>query len=330
MQRFRRLYMIIAVTAVTLYLCLFVFGLLVGKRLAFPMPASSYAQAGADWVRIPYGASAASGRETADTVSHEAGVAAGGAIATTASADATGTANAAGVVSDDGVQASGTQAEPTGYVLASIRNVPEPKGYILYQHGNGEDLGQIGPRLKALNDLGWSVLAWDYPGYGLSPGVSTEESVSAAMRAVAAYAENTLGWPVGETVIYGRSVGGGPSILLATEGAYRGLITESTFTSAFRVATRIKLLPFDVFDNWSRIDGIDMPVLFLHGTRDFVVPFSHGKKLYATAQEPKYNSWFKGGGHNNLVEDFSEQYTQAVRTFLDNLPERKTDEAVAE
>src|SRR5690606_12502735 len=123
---------------------------------------------------------------------------------------------------------------------AKVRNVPHPKGYILYQHGNYEDLGQLDTRLQVLNDLGWSVLAWDYPGYGLCPGVSNEQTVSDSARAVAAYARDTLGWPVEQTVLYGRSLGGGPSILLATEAPYRGLITEGTFTSAFRAVTRIR------------------------------------------------------------------------------------------
>lgn len=300
MKRFARIYMILAVSLVTLYLCLFAFGLLVGKRLVFPMPASSYSQPAADWVRIAYSVSDDSAHEQTNARERE---------------------QVAATVKEQAEAAVNEQAGATSYVLANVREVPQPKGYILYQHGNGEDLGMIAPRLQVLNDLGWSVLAWEYPGYGLSPGIANETSVNAAMHAVAAYAKDTLDWPVEQTVLYGRSVGGGPSILLATEAPYRGLITEGTFTSAFRVVTRIKLLPIDVFDNWSRIDKIDMPSLFLHGNRDFIVPFSHGKKLYASAKEPKYHSWFKGGGHNNLVEDFTEQYTQAVRAFLDNLPE---------
>lgn len=272
MQRFTRIYMTIAVTLVTFYILLFLFGHLVGKRMVLPMPASSYAQAEVDWVQIPY--------STGSTA----------------------------------------PAAATDYVLAKVLSLPQPKGYILYQHGNYEDLGMLATRLQVLNDLGWSVLAWDYPGYGLSPGIANEHTVSASARAVAAYAQDTLGWPIEETVLYGRSIGGGPSILLASEAPYRGLITEGTFTSAFRVVTRVKLLPIDVFDNWSRIGAIHIPVLFLHGTRDFTVPFSHSQKLYASANEPKYNAWFKGGGHNNLFEDFADQYIEAVRSFLDNLP----------
>lgn len=347
--------MTLAVTLVTLYICLLVFALLAGKRLVFPMPASSYTQAGADWVQIPYsinnvvanghagtGADGqpndAAGEQSNAATNEQAGAvkqsAAGEQTAKSkpASTQAADTQLTQGKTTQANAQATNSQAVDTlaqsaSYVLAEIREVAEPMGYILYQHGNGEDLGMIGSRLQALNNLGWSVLAWEYPGYGLSPGVANEASVSAAMRGVATYARDTLGWPVEETVLYGRSVGGGPSILLANEAPYRGLIAEGTFTSAFRVVTRIKILPIDVFDNWSRIGSIDMPALFLHGDRDFVVPFSHSKKLYASAKEPKYQSWFDGGGHNNLVEDFSEQYMQAVQKFLTNLPEPQQPEA---
>lgn len=286
MQSFAKFITTAAATIAVLYIGLFLFGWFAGRKLPFPMPDSSYATVDENWLKIPLSAAATSSATNA------------------ASAPATNEPVAA--------------AEP--FVVACIIE-PEgdSKGYILYQHGNNEDLGTIQSRLRLLAEQGWTVLAWDYPGYGQSPGSASEASVSAAVRDVARYARDTLGWPVSETVIYGRSIGGGPSVLLATEDAYKGLILESTFTSAFRVATRIKVMPFDVFDNWARIGQIQSPVLFLHGTSDRVVPFSHGTHLLGSAPEPKSHSWFKGGGHNNLPEDYRQQYLEAVNTFLNSL-----------
>ena len=58
-----------------------------------------------------------------------------------------------------------------GVQLAALdlRN-PSADLTILYSHGNAEDIGHARPSLEALRRLGFSVLAYDYRGYGLSEG----------------------------------------------------------------------------------------------------------------------------------------------------------------
>ena len=47
---------------------------------------------------------------------------------------------------------------------------------ILYSHGNAEDLGSIRPILEELRIMGFSIFAYDYRGYGLSAGTSSEKT----------------------------------------------------------------------------------------------------------------------------------------------------------
>lgn len=191
---------------------------------------------------------------------------------------------------------------------------------LLYSHGNGEDLGHIAPRLEGLDAHGWDVFAYDYPGYGATGGKATEANTYAAADAAFDYLTQTLGVPPERIVLYGRSLGGGPSFYLAEKHPnVAGLITESTFTSTYRVVTRAKLLPFDAFDNLARIKHINVPVLLLHGTADRIVPFSHGKQLLDVAPKGTRHAWFPGGDHNNLVEDYSDTYWQALETFHKHL-----------
>lgn len=191
---------------------------------------------------------------------------------------------------------------------------------LLYSHGNGEDLGSIDPRLQALARKGCNVLAYDYPGYGTTGGKASEAATYAAADAAWTYLTQTLATPPASIVFYGRSLGGGPSFYLAEKYPdAAGLIIEGTFTSTFRVLTRIKILPIDAFDNLARMDSIKMPLLLLHGTRDFIVPFSHGKALLRAAPEGTQHYWFESGGHNNLVEDFSEDYYRTLDEFRNQL-----------
>src|SRR5207245_2242420 len=72
--------------------------------------------------------------------------------------------------------------------------------------------------------------------------------------------------------------------------------------SAFRVLTRVALLPFDKFEYRRTIRRVRCPVLVIHGTRDEVIPYSHGQQLYEAANQRKQSLWIDGAGHNDLEQ----------------------------
>lgn len=193
---------------------------------------------------------------------------------------------------------------------------PEATHLIFYQHGNGEDLGGIVDRLRRLHGLGFAVFAWDYPGYGTSDGRPNQDLVFDIADQLMRGLPTATGFDADRIVLYGRSLGGGPATWLATRHDAAGLILEGTFTSTFRVMTRMRLLPWDIFDNLSRIGQIRCPVLILHGNNDEVVPFQHGQILLRHAPEPKSFTWFDGGRHNDLVDAFGAVYDQSIQQFF--------------
>lgn len=204
----------------------------------------------------------------------------------------------------------------------TLLHLPQPDAayLVFYHHGNGEDLMGIRERLQVLHEAGFAVLAWDYPGYGTSEGRATEKRVLELAGQLWETIPEQFGYAHDRVILYGRSVGGGPATWLASRGNPAGLILEGTFTSIFRVGLPFNPLPWDLFDNLSRIRQIRCPVLFLHGTADRTVPFSHGKALHEAAPSPKFFSWFDGGGHNDLVEAYRENYDSSIlrfRRFLD-------------
>ncbi|HQU08516.1 MAG: hypothetical protein B7X06_00150 [Verrucomicrobia bacterium 21-51-4] len=198
---------------------------------------------------------------------------------------------------------------------------------VIYSHGNGEDLGMVANRLADCASHGYNLLSYDYPGYGLSEGPASEQRSYEAIRAVYNYARTQLEVPPEQIVIYGYSVGGGPAVELATEVPAHALIIESTFTSSFRVMTQIKIIPWDMFDNLSKIQKIKCPVLIIHGTQDQIVPFWHAKALFKAAHEPKAYLWIKGAGHFNTLQMGGEPYWQALKEFLDYTPNQPSHES---
>jgi fermentation-respiration switch protein FrsA (DUF1100 family) len=187
---------------------------------------------------------------------------------------------------------------------------------VLFAHGNAEDLGQIEPWLEELHRAGFAVLAFDYRGYGMSTGAPPSAAgATSDMEAVYHHAVNTLKIPPSRIVAYGRSVGSGPATDLAARVPVGGLVLESAFVSAFRVLTRVSLLPFDRFHNLRDIRRVRAPVLVIHGTDDEVIPVSHGRRLYEAAGQAKQALWIDGAHHNDVAMVGGPRYWRTLTDF---------------
>ena len=207
---------------------------------------------------------------------------------------------------------------PTAGGSIATLHLPNPRAAVtvLFAHGNAEDLGQIAPWLEELRRAGFSVLAFDYRGYGMSTGgPPTAAGATSDMEAVYHHAVNTLKIPPSRLVLYGRSVGSGPATDLAARVPVGGLVLESAFVSAFRVLTKVTLLPFDRFPNLRHIRRVRAPVLFIHGTDDEVIAVWHGRRLYEAAGEPKQALWVDGAGHNDVALVGGARYWLALAAF---------------
>lgn len=199
---------------------------------------------------------------------------------------------------------------------------PDPKCTLLFSHGNAEDLGNVVPFMAQFHERGYSVLMYDYRGYGTSDG--RPSTVHAKEDAAAAYR-----WLVeeqkvnpGTIVSQGRSLGGAVAVWLAANREVGGVITEISFTSAFRVKTRWKLTPLDKFDSLKLIRRVGCPVLVIHGTDDRVIPFWHGKKVYDAAPEPKMHLWVGEGQHFDYAYLDEETYFSTIDRFVDEMVNR--------
>lgn len=190
------------------------------------------------------------------------------------------------------------------------------KRLLIYNHGNGEDIGHCREWLGHFQEIGISALAYDYPGYGLSSGKASEAGCYAAAQAAYTYATATLGYAPENIILYGRSLGGGPACLLAEKNPIGCMILDGTFTSTFRVVTKRKVLPWDVFDNLARLPHIEAPILVIHGTKDLTVPFSHAKRNYLAIQGTKQKLWVEGAGHNDLISTAGQLYWDTVLGFI--------------
>lgn len=215
-------------------------------------------------------------------------------------------------LSDDGAITFGVDKEFSGFYFPVGK---EGSPTLLWGHGNAEDAGHARGLARGLQAQGIGVLIYDYPGYGHSKGQPSEEGTYRSADAAFEYltvVEKKNGKSI---VLLGQSVGGGPSVYLAEKGEAAGLVLISPFKSAFRVVTKVKVLPWDRFDNFKRILNVEIPLLLVHGDSDEVVPFSHGQALFERHKGEKTFLRLEGVGHNDLWPRSSDEVIDAVREF---------------
>ena len=220
--------------------------------------------------------------------------------------------------SEPGLVALDRSPEPP--IAAKWLPVTGARKTVLFFHGNATDIGYSHAMLQTIRArTGYSVLAVDYPGYGLSRGRPSESGCYDAAESGYDWLVNRCGVAPGDIVVWGQSVGSGPAVELSVRRPVGALVLVSPFTSAFRVASRAgALLPFDRFENVNKIGDVKAPLLVVHGDADEVVPYSHGVTLHASAEKSSRRLFLtvRGGGHNNLESAGGAAMYGAISEFL--------------
>jgi uncharacterized protein len=197
---------------------------------------------------------------------------------------------------------------------------------LLYLHGNGINIGANVAHARRLHQLGFSVLLIDYRGYGRSEGnFPNEQQVYDDASTAWDYLVYQRNISPHQIFIYGHSLGGAVAIDLAVKRPdAAGLIVESSFTSIQEVAANrnsFRIFPVNLiltqrFDSISKVPNLKIPVLFIHGTADAIVPAFMSKNLYAAASEPKKLLLVSDAGHNNVAEVGNSVYKEAVLSLV--------------
>jgi pimeloyl-ACP methyl ester carboxylesterase len=200
---------------------------------------------------------------------------------------------------------------------------------MLYLHGARRDVGRGGYRVREMRELGFSVLAVDYRGFGnstdeLPSEAGVVEDGAAAWRWLAVHR------PGHARYLFGHSLGGAIAVQLAAqlaEGpaaeAPRGVIVEGTFTSIGDMFGTLKWgwLPITMlitqrFDSLATVPRIKAPLLVVHGSEDALVPSRFGRELYERATSAKQFVLVEGGTHTTTTWRGTEQYRAALRDFF--------------
>ncbi len=207
---------------------------------------------------------------------------------------------------------------------------------LLYLHGARFNVIGSAFRARRMEDLGFSVLAIDYRGFGKSSSDLPSETM-AYEDARAAWDWLGQKYPGHPRYIFGHSLGGAIAIELAAQvDDEAGTVVEGTFTSIPDVVSTFKwgwlpvsLLITQRFEAVKRVPDIGSPLLVVHGGEDRLIQPELGRRLYEAAAGRKAFVLVEGGSHHNTNSVGQAQYRAALADLF-HLGEIDTGTAAVE
>ncbi|WP_435625621.1 alpha/beta hydrolase [Flagellimonas sp.] len=209
---------------------------------------------------------------------------------------------------------------PDGAKLNALQfKSKNPKGAILYFHGNAGDLSRWGEIAIRFVDFNYDVIVMDYRGYGKSTGERSETKLLEDAQLFYEYTGKIF--PSEKIVVYGRSLGASIATFVASKNKVGKLILETPFYNLTDVAEeRFPLLPMKTILKYKLasnkyIQQVQAPIRIFHGTEDRVVAYNSGKRLFQVIPIDNKKMYTVDGGKHNDLDEF-EEYWNAIREEL--------------
>jgi uncharacterized protein len=211
---------------------------------------------------------------------------------------------------------------------------------VIFCHGHGRNRGHVMGLLPTLHDLGCNVLAFDFRGHGESPGHTETFGPLEVEDLRAAESFLTSRFPGKPLFLVGISYGAAVALqALPDLPGVQGVWAEGCFRRLDAVAERkfswlpgalqrgvvslyCELVWLDcgvwghAVNPIDRLQGLQVPICFCHGTADEVVPFGEAEALFQSYAGPKSHYWVAGASHYNVRQKANGQYLRQLHDFL--------------
>jgi hypothetical protein len=197
----------------------------------------------------------------------------------------------------------------------------QPRGTVLFLHGNAGNISHRLDSVEMFHRLGYSTLIFDYRGYGNSSGKPTEQGTYRDAEAAWRYLTEQRQISSCRIVLFGESMGGAVAAWLAARQKPAALVISSGFTSVPDLGQQlypylpVRWLAHIRYDTRESLRSVTAPVLIAHSPADDIVPFEHGRALYAAANPPKQLLEL-AGGHNDGFIFMREEWVRVLVDFL--------------
>lgn len=205
-----------------------------------------------------------------------------------------------------------------GKLHVAIWQVDHAKGTIMMFHGNGESLASIDHYAPEFLNLGYNLMAWDYPGYGRSTDCSFNQT-ELLDDAERAYQWLTTQENPAHIVIFGYSIGTGFALSVASRHAQNPVFLVAAYDSLLNVARDhthafmpISLITRFPVDTQPWLDAIQQPIYIIHGSADQIIRPERDQQLVANAKGKAHIEWVKSGHAENVLWAYRNQWLKRL------------------
>ena len=112
---------------------------------------------------------------------------------------------------------------------------------ILFFHGNAGNISFRLNYIKKFYDIGFSLMFFDYPGFGLSQGIPNEQNCVYAGELFYTFLKDKKNFKHDHIIFYGESIGGALVSNLANTLNAKHLILQSTFTDIKQIIKNLSV-----------------------------------------------------------------------------------------
>lgn len=205
--------------------------------------------------------------------------------------------------------------------LNIIRFLPQTtphRGLVIYFHGNMKNVERYAAFTDVFTKKGYEVLMPDYPGFGKSRGVITEQklydqAIQVQRLAMTRYHSDSI-------IIYGKSLGTGIAAYTASVTNDKMLILETPYSSIpdiFFTHTYIfptqRMISFKIPTS-DFLDDVKTPVTIFHGTNDWVIPYRCAEKLKTHLKSVDKFITIQGANHHDINQ--KNEYFKVLDSLL--------------
>jgi uncharacterized protein len=194
---------------------------------------------------------------------------------------------------------------------------------LIHLHGNAENMTSHITGSLFLLDMGYSLFAFDYSGYGQSKGTPTLSGIQQDARVVFRHVFDHPEIFGGSIFGFGQSMGAYTLARILPEfPELRGAILEAGLYSFYALFTDAYpgidcTVPNEGFSALDTLPLSTVPKLFIHGTADAVVPYSHSILMHEVAAGPKEILILEDVGHiDAFISRHAQTYQEKIREFI--------------
>lgn len=205
--------------------------------------------------------------------------------------------------------------------ISLVRFLPDtgnPKGAVIYYHGNKENIERYAKFVPAFTSRGYEVWMPDYPGYGKSRGEISEKKLYS--QAWQVYRLVNSVYHSDSIILYGKSFGTGLATYIASGNHCRDLILETPYYSIPALFGHYAFIyPAERMSNYKiplykYLRDVEAPVTIFHGTDDGLIPYKQAKRLTGSLKPGDKFITLEKGTHHNIAG--FEEYKKALDSIL--------------